>query len=274
MNHDGTWVAPSAEAKPRKSIRQTRLWRELVSWFWVVFAFVLIEGGVAQARVIPSGSMENTVLIGDHLIVSSAGYRAGIPFTDHHVSLWRTPRRGQIIVFRGPLPDQNYPDLIKRCIGVPGDRIKIAAGEVYVNGSPLDEPYAVHSAGAAVSASENFPAESDRMFYADVPEWQSEIAKDTVNGELVVPPNEYFMMGDNRDDSNDSRFWGFVPRDNIIGTPAFVYMSIDTPGDVWEPGHMKDRMEAYLSAIAHPGKIRWRRLFRPLPSGAGQAGGN
>ena len=88
-------------------------------------AFLFIEGTLVQARVIPSGSMENTVLIGDHLIVSRFGYDAGIPFTPWHVPLWREPKRQQIIVFRAPLADQGYPDFIKRCIGVPGDRIKI-----------------------------------------------------------------------------------------------------------------------------------------------------
>ena len=104
-----------------------RVWREVVSWFWVILAFLLIEGTLVQARVIPSGSMENTVLIGDHLIVSRIGYDAGIPFTPCHVPLWRNPKRQQIIVFRAPLPEQGYPDFIKRCIGVPGDRIKIVA---------------------------------------------------------------------------------------------------------------------------------------------------
>src|ERR1700733_7628102 len=93
------------------------IWSEIVSGFWVICAFILIEGGVAQARVIPSGSMENTVLIGDHLLVSRLGYDAGIPFTDFHVPLWRNPKREQIIVFRAPLADQGFPDLIKRCIG-------------------------------------------------------------------------------------------------------------------------------------------------------------
>ena len=93
----------------------------------------MIEGTLVQARVIPSGSMENTVLVGDHLIVSRFGYDAGIPFTRWHVPLWRNPKRQQIIVFRAPLPEEGNPDFIKRCIGVPGDRIKIVAGQVYVN---------------------------------------------------------------------------------------------------------------------------------------------
>jgi signal peptidase I len=98
-----------------------KVWREVVSWFWVIVAFLFIEGTLVQARVIPSGSMEPTVLIGDHLIVSRIGYDAGIPFTTYHVPLWREPKRQQIIVFRAPLPEQGYPDFIKRCIGLPGD---------------------------------------------------------------------------------------------------------------------------------------------------------
>ena len=130
-----------ANAKPRSDpTRNGRIWAEVVSWFWVVLAFVLIEGGVAQARVIPSGSMENTVLIGDHLIVSRLGYGAGLPFTSYNVPLWRAPRRQQIMVFRAPLPDQNFPDLIKRCIAIPGDRIQIFAGQVYVNDVRIEEP--------------------------------------------------------------------------------------------------------------------------------------
>ena len=96
------------------------LWREIVSWFWVILVFLVIEGALVEARVIPSGSMERTVLVGDHLIVSRIGYDAGIPFTNWHIPLWRNPKRQQIIVFRAPLPEQGYPDFIKRTIGVPG----------------------------------------------------------------------------------------------------------------------------------------------------------
>jgi signal peptidase I len=214
--------------------KNKRVWSEIISWFWVIFAFILVEGGVAQARVIPSGSMENTVLIGDHLMVSRLGYDAGIPFTDYHVRLWRNPKREQIIVFRAPLPDQGFPDLIKRCIGVPGDHIKIVQGQVYVNDVRVDEPNAIHRPGAAGLPWENFPERGSELAFSDVPDWGAEMAKNVVNGELVVPAGHYFMMGDNRDNSNDSRFWGFVPRENIIGTPVIVYMSIQGPGEVSE----------------------------------------
>ena len=88
------------------------------------------------------------------------------------------------------------------------------------------------------------------------------MARNIVHGELVVPAGHYFMMGDNRDNSNDSRFWGFVPRENIIGTPVVVYMSIKGPGEVWEPGHTGDRFATYLRALIHPHDIRWNRMFR------------
>jgi signal peptidase I len=209
-----------------------KVWHEVVSWFWVVVAFLFIEGTLVQARVIPSGSMERTVLIGDHLIVSRIGYDAGIPFTTYHVPLWREPKRQQIIVFRAPLPDQGFPDFIKRCIGLPGDTLEIKAGVVYVNGQALSEPYR-----------------------ADPPNPQEN------RGPYVLPPGQYFMMGDNRENSYDSRYWGSVPRENIIGTPVLIYMSIDAPEEVWEPGHVAERFETYLKAVIHPSEIRWKRLF-------------
>jgi signal peptidase I len=209
-----------------------RVKREVLSWFWVILAFLLIEGTWVQARVIPSGSMEGTVLIGDHLIVSRFGYDAGIPFTNWHVPLWRKPQRQQIIVFRAPLPQQGYPDFIKRTIGLPGDTIEIHRGIVYINGNKLDEPYRLDPPN---------PSEN--------------------RGPIKVPANEYFMMGDNRENSYDSRFWGFVPRANIIGAPVVIYMSIDAPEEVWEPGHVGERFATYVNALIHPREVRWKRLF-------------
>jgi signal peptidase I len=261
---------PHAQHKPAKS---DRVRREVLSLLWLLLAFTVIEGGVAQARVISSGSMEKTVLIGDHLLVSRLGFDAGIPFTTYHVPLWRSPERGQIIVFHAPLEDQSYPDLIKRCIGVPGDRIRIVAGDVFVNGERITDPHAIHRPGAASSPWENFPAQVSQMYFADVPSWRVELAKDVVNGELVVPAGKYFMMGDNRDDSNDSRFWGFVPRENIVGTPVIVYMSIKGPGDVWEPGHAVERFKTYLNALIHPGEVRWNHLLQTFPVDTYPTGG-
>jgi signal peptidase I len=253
--------AAAAAEKGAPTVNE-RIWREAVSWFWVILAFLLIEGTLVQARVIPSGSMENTVLVGDHLIVSRIGYDAGIPFTGWHVPLWREPKRQQIIVFRAPLPEEGYPDFIKRVVGLPGDHLKIVGGEVYVNGVRLHEPYTVHDPNAASFPSENYPP-SD-IYTMDgrlTPDWAQKMSTHVVNGELVVPPNEYFMMGDNRDNSNDSRFWGFVPRENIIGTPLIIYMSINAPAGVWDPGHLGERFGTYFDAVVHPGEVRWRRLL-------------
>jgi signal peptidase I len=144
---------------------------------------------------------------------------------------------------------------------VPGDRIKIVDGKVFVNGTALNEPYAIHNPNNIDSPVENFPARTSEMPFADNPDWRNELAKQVQNGELVVPAGEYFMMGDNRDNSNDSRYWGFVPRENIIGTPVLIYMSIEAPEDVWEPGHVGERFATYLNAVIHPGEIRWKRLF-------------
>lgn len=223
----------AAERGEKNATLKDKIWREALSWFWVILAFLFIEGTLVQARVIPSGSMENTVLIGDHLIVSRFGYDAGIPFTDYHVPLWRDPKRQQIIVFRAPLPGS--PDFIKRTIGLPGDTLEIKKGVVYVNGERLSEPYRKDPP----NSSENRPA-------------------------VHVPQGEYFMMGDNRENSFDSRYWGFVPRANIIGTPLIIYMSIDAPEEVWDPGHIGERFAAYVRALFHPGEVRWKRLFHPF----------
>ena len=97
--------------------------------------------------------------------------------------------------------------------------------------------------------------------FVDRPEWATELAEATVGGELIVPPEKYFMMGDNRDDSNDSRYWGFVPRSSVIGTPVMIYMSIKAPEGAWDQGRLGERFRAYANAIIHPSDIRWRRLF-------------
>lgn len=228
---DAVTLPPAEQARQRADLK-SRAAREAMSWFWVILAFLLIESGLVQARVIPSGSMEQTVLIGDHLIVSRIGYDIGVPFTPWHKSLWRNPHRQQIIVFRAPLPEMGNPDFIKRTIGLPNDTLEVRRGVVFVNGQQLNEPYR-----------KDPPNPSDNF------------------GPVTVPSGQYFMMGDNRNNSYDSRFWGFVPRANIVGTPLLIYMSIDAPEEVWEPGHITERFEAYLNAIIHPHEVRWHRLF-------------
>lgn len=211
--------------------RAKRLQREAMGWLWVVLAFLLINGTVCQARVIPSGSMENTLLIGDHLIMSRIGYDAGVPFTAWHQSLWRTPRRQQIVIFKSPLANHSE-DIIKRVIGLPGESVDIREGSVWINGERLEENYATG------------PTERYSM-----------------RTPYVVPDNCYFVMGDNRGNSYDSRFEGCIPRANIIGAPVMIYMSLEAPPDAWEPGKIPERFMAYANALVHPSQVRWKRLF-------------
>jgi signal peptidase I len=211
---------------------------EIIAWFWVILAFMLINGTLGQARMIPSGSMENTLLIGDHLIMSRVGYDAGVPFTNWHVSLWRNPQRQQMVIFRPPY-DHNQPDLVKRVIGLPGERIDIRGGYVWINGKKLEETY---TTGPTRIAS------------------HSELVAPFQGVPFTVPENEYFVMGDNRGNSYDSRYWGSVPRNEILGTPVAIYMSVDAPEDAWD-GSIGKRFLAYGNALLHPSKVRWKRLF-------------
>src|SRR5690348_16214122 len=218
---------PAASAK---TFRQ-RLIRELLSWVWVALAFFLITGTMVQARVIPSASMEGTLLIGDHLLMSRFGYDIGLPFTRYHIRLWREPRRQQVVIFHAPLPDRDE-DFIKRLIGMPGDTVQVRQGRVFVNGQALSEPYRHDPPNSA----DNF-------------------------GPVTVPPRSYFVLGDNREDSWDSRDWGFVPESNINGTPVVIYMSVQANEDAWQPGQVRERIYAYANALLHPRLVRWRRLM-------------
>jgi signal peptidase I len=217
-----------------------RVKSEAIAWFWVILAFLLINGTLGQARVIPSGSMENTLLIGDHLIMSRVGYDAGIPFTNVHVPLWRNPKRQQIIIFKPPF-DPTQPDYVKRVIGLPGDLVDIHDGAVWINGRKVKENYTI---GPTEPAS---PGTAPRGY-------------EDIKLPYRVPEDCYFAMGDNRGNSFDSRFWGCVPRKDILGTPVIIYMSLDAPRDAWN-GDIVARFEAYANALIHPGTVRWRRLF-------------
>jgi len=209
-----------------------RIQREVVGWMWVVLIFLLVNGTLGQARVIPSGSMENTLLIGDHLIISRIGYDAGVPFTHLHLSLWRNPKRGQLVIFT-PFVPQETTDIVKRVIGLPGETVDIHEGSVWINGQKL---------------SENYTTGPSERYDLHMP--------------YKIPQECYFVMGDNRGNSYDSRFTGCVPRKNIIGTPVMIYMSLDASPEAWESGQLRERFLAYANAVLHPGEIRWKRLFR------------
>ena len=196
---------------------------------WTINILILLFGTttLVQAFIVPTPSMETTVMVGDHLLVDKLSYSPSDSMMKHLLP-YTEPKRGDIIVFRWPIDiSQNY---VKRVIGVPGDRIHLESKTVFLNGKPLrNEPYIQHIDPTPRAYRDNFPKDpftesglvSDRA--------QKMLDEHVVNGEVVVPPGSYFAMGDNRDNSLDSRYWGFVPRENIIGKPLLIFWSYDAP---------------------------------------------
>jgi signal peptidase I len=222
---------------------------------WSVTILILLFGTTTlmQAFVVPTSSMESTVLVGDHMIVDKLSYSPPGPLSSH-ILPYTPPKRGDIIVFRWPMDiRQNY---VKRVMGVPGDHIKVVNKDVYLNGKKLIEPYTQHIFPNIEPYRDNFPSEpfgpvSDRGL--------AMLASNVVNGEVVVPPDSYFAMGDNRDNSLDSRYWGFVPRDNIIGKPFVIFWSYDAPTEDlvdFTAKHFIDLAQNFFS------KTRWDRTLK------------
>jgi signal peptidase I len=222
---------------------------------WAVTILLLLFGTTTllQAFVVPTSSMETTIMTGDHLFVDKLAYAPPGTIT-RHLLPYSEVKRGDIIVFRWPINIRE--DYVKRVIGMPGDHIKIVNKQVYVNGKPLDEPYARHITDYIDSYRDNFPSRPNTLIY---PPAEEMLAKHVVDGEVVVPEGMYFAMGDNRDNSLDSRYWGFVPRENIIGKPLFVYWSYEA-----DTADLTDFTvhHAVDIAIHFFTKTRWSRTFR------------
>lgn len=227
--------------------------RSIVIWIWdwaksIVVALVVwffLRTFLVEAFRIPSGSMESTLLIGDFLFVNKALYGAEVPIIHKRLPAVREPRRDDILVFDSV--EEEGLKVVKRLIGMPGDTLSMENGELFRNGERVNEPYAVHSD----------PTRSeDPIQRAKMREWQLPhlVRRDPSSyqpdlqewGPIVVPPDSFFMMGDNRDSSYDGRYWGFLPRTNVRGRPLVVYFSYD-PGS-W-------RAIPFLTAV------RWGRLF-------------
>jgi len=224
---------------------------------WTVTIILLLFGTttLVQAFVIPTGSMEDTLLIGDHLLVDKLAYAPSGPISKHFLP-YENPKRGDIIVFRYPV--DIHQTFVKRCMGIPGDHIKLVNKVVYLNGKKLDEPYVYHKTEYIESYRDNFPSEPNVHLFDS---GQDMLEHHVVNGEVVVPPGNYFAMGDNRDSSLDSRYWGFVPRENIIGKPLIIYWSYDAPTEALSNptigmDHLVDLMEHFFT------KTRWNRTFK------------
>jgi signal peptidase I len=223
---------------------------------WTVTVLLLLFGTttLVQAFVIPTGSMEDNMLIGDHLLVDKLAF-APSGTVSKYLLPYMPVQRGDIIVFRYPVDIRQT--FVKRVIGVPGDRIRLADKQVFLNGTPLDEPYKFNKTSYIDSYRDNFPtAPNTRVDDRALDMLEKHVSE----GEIVVPPDSYFAMGDNRDSSLDSRYWGFVPRANIIGKPLIVYWSYDAPTDrLVNSGvdleHLKDLARNFFT------KTRWNRTL-------------
>jgi signal peptidase I len=229
-----------------------------------VFAVALfVMGFVFQNFVIPTSSMASTLMVGDHVIVERSNLAPAADWAPF--AHYREVRRGDIIVFYKPPAEPNgeHIYLVKRVIGVPGDRIHLHNGVVYLNGVAQDEPLAAKPALANyLPYMREFPSVPPSERYGVTAEWAVTMSDYIHNGELVVPPGKYFAMGDNRANSLDSRFWGFVPRENILGRPRMVYWSVEMA----ENGELNQPLSEQASTTAHTAlhffdKTRWRRTF-------------
>ena len=199
---------------------------------------------VVEAFTIPSGSMKNTLLVGDFLFVNKFLYGAEVPLIHKRLPVVREPKHGDILVFDSIEEDMK---IVKRCIGVPGDTVAMHHGVVYRNGMPIKEPYAVNGDplnGMDVIARARMREWQVKHFAGPVPVRYNPDLHDW--GPVVVPPDSLFVMGDNRDDSYDGRYWGFLPRRNVRGTPLLVYFSYDAESF---------RRMAFLT------EVRWHRLL-------------
>jgi signal peptidase I len=260
-------MSSPAEFATASSRTSTHIWHHLptvpeafASLMRTVVVALFLLTFVVQPFLIPSESMEHTLLVGDFLLVNKQVFAPDNAISQHLLP-YRQVERGDIVVFHHPQP---HPYLVKRVIGIPGDRLRIESGHVVINDVPIDEPYAAYEPAAPSQLRDNFPA----RVYTDPdvdPEWWKQMQTLTRNGELVVPPNEYFVLGDNRNHSFDSRSWGFVPREAIIARPLVIYFSVRRPSttDVQQAaddrlGHDRE-LSARLAAFA-----RWKRIFRVI----------
>lgn len=247
------------EAQPEKP-------RETTVEFLASLAGVLVTGlfiitFILQAFEIPSSSMENTLLIGDHVFVNRMRYAPPTKWIKPIVP-YGAIRDGDVIVFLSPAESDLY--VVKRIMGVPGDHIHLRDGVVYRNGQKLDEPYVLNTGVDPYNPyRDNFPDVPPPDFSNVTSEWKLILPQHVENGDLVVPPDSYFAMGDHRDVSYDSRYWGFIPGENVIGRPMFIYWSFEAPGDEILQKGWADRVGFFGHVVLHFfDKTRWKRTLK------------
>jgi signal peptidase I len=224
----------------------------------VIALFVLTF--VVQPFRIPSESMERTLLVGDFLLVNKVVF--GSPGVWHWLLPYGQVSRHDVVVFHFPLDPSDH--VVKRVVGVPGDHIRLQNGVVVINGDKQNEPFAIFDGAYQDSFRDQFPA----RLYTDPgvdTHWWIQMRSEVKDGELVVPPNLYFVLGDNRNHSRDSRYWGFVPRANIVGLPFVIYFSLHEPSETDTNtlpddrlGHEKSPLDSVMEFA------RWSRMFRVI----------
>lgn len=262
-NRDKRDSTPKDGATEKPVRQKETLPESIASIASVLVSGLFIITFIFQAFEIPSGSMENTLLIGDHLFVDRLGPTAKASYIGPLVP-YRDVHRGDIVVFLTPNPSQQGLFLVKRIIGVPGDRIHLEHGALFVNGVRQDEPYLNPVKGYSPYVDE-FPSVPPSAYLGVTPEWMMEMPEHLQGGELVIPKDHYFGMGDNRSRSLDSRFWGLIPRENVIGRPLFIYWSFKTPADQADKATFSDRAAFLFHIVIHFfDETRWSRMFHQV----------
>jgi len=221
-------------------------------WTMTLVMYLFAATTLVQAYVIPTGSMEGTLRVGDHMLVDRAVYVKPGALASR-IMPYRDIQRGDIVAFL--FPEDTKQTFVKRVIGLPGDRIRLVDKQVIRNGHPLTEPYTQHIDPSLDEYRDRFPTRPNAL---TMPRGLDMFERHVKNGEVIVPPDALFVLGDNRDNSEDSRYWGFVPRGYVVGKPLFVYWSYDASTnelDHWNTAHLLDIAEHFFT------KTRWERMF-------------
>ncbi len=257
-------AAPAVETSAAAAEKKSTL-REYFESLVVTVILALFGTTFAiQAFKIPSSSMEDTLLIGDHLMVDKLAYAPHGALTEKLLP-YEQIHPGDIIVFKYPVDPGTH--FVKRVIGMPGDRLRLVHKRLYRNGHLADEGYVVHKMPNLDEYRDNFPAAAPVSVFAA---WADALPDYVQDGWLVVPPQHYFVMGDNRDFSSDSRYWGFVPAQNVIGKPVLIYWSLESTSADYRFSSAWDRaLSIARTVVEFPLKTRWRRMFLLIRPRAG-----
>ena len=242
--------------------------KETTVEFLASLAAVLVTGlfiitFVMQAFEIPSSSMENTLLIGDHVFVNRIQFAPKSSWAGPLLP-YRDVRHGDIVVFLSPAEPGLY--VVKRIIGTAGDHIHLRNGVVYRNGEELKEPYVIHPQDSIPNPyRDNFPAVPPSESYNVYPSWEQELPMHIQGDDLVVPPDHYFAMGDNRDNSWDCRYWGFVDRNAIMGRPFLIFWSVNATSADYGQSTFTQRLRSVFDTLVHlPARTRWSRMLHTV----------